>query len=65
MSLFVNYRRDDSQWVAGRLHDVLIRALPDVEIFRDIDNIEPGEDFVEVIEKTLDTVKVVLGATCR
>ena len=47
-------------WAASRLHDHLIEAFPDREVFRDIDNIDPGEDFVEVVEQKLETVDVIL-----
>lgn len=58
--IFISYRRSD---VAGWAH-ALRRPLADrfgpERIFIDVDSIEPGLDFVEAIEKSLDCASVVL-----
>ena len=59
--LFINYRREDSAPYAGRLYDFLRRAFPDHQVFMDIDAIDPGEDFVEAINKTLSLSRVVIA----
>jgi hypothetical protein len=48
-SIFVSYRREDSQHAAGRLVDRLTQSFGKDRIFMDVDAIEPGLDFVEVI----------------
>lgn len=62
--VFLSYRRDDAAPYAGRLHDALAERLGPERIFMDIDSIDPGERFDEVIEQTLaqlTTVLVVVG----
>lgn len=46
-SIFISYRRDDSIASAGRLYDHLRDRFGDV--FMDVDAIDPGDDFVEVV----------------
>jgi hypothetical protein len=62
--IFISYRRDDSQWVAGRLADSLAAYFGDDRVFRDIDGIVAGERFADVIDNTLskaDAVVVLIG----
>ncbi len=59
--VFVSYRRQDSQSAAGRLSDHLKEHLDGVPIFRDVETIEPGVDFVEAIERALKSCGVVLA----
>jgi len=58
--LFVSYRREDSAGFAGRLTDALEHVLGEGSVFRDVDDISPGEDFTRVIQRGLDQVAVVL-----
>jgi hypothetical protein len=51
--IFISYRRADSAMAAGRLYDHLSTHFGENLIFMDIDTIEPGEDFVEVIENAV------------
>ena len=44
--IFINYRRDDSTAMAGRLHDRLAQRFGRKTLFMDVDNIPPGVDFV-------------------
>ena len=63
-SIFISYRRDDSAPYAGRLYDRLSAHFGAGEVFMDIDQIEPGEDFVEVIERKVGacaTAVVLIG----
>ena len=57
---FISYRRRDSRADAGRLYDRLSAHFGDAHVFMDIDDIEPGQDFVQVLEKTLDVCGVVI-----
>ena len=52
-NIFVSYRRQDSAGHAGRLFDRLSSRFPD-RVFMDVDTIEPGIDFVESIEISLN-----------
>jgi len=62
--IFISYRRDDTQWAAGRLSDSLSAYFGDERVFRDIDGIAGGADFGHVIEQSLgaaDAVVVLIG----
>lgn len=59
--IFISYRRQDSQSAAGRLADHLRDHLPTVRIFRDVETIEPGVDFVEAIDRALRSCGILLA----
>jgi hypothetical protein len=59
-AIFLSYRRDDSAGFAGRLSDELEARLGAGSVFRDVDDIRPGEDFVAAIESQLNQVNAVL-----
>jgi len=59
--ILISYRRDDSSAHAGRIYDRLVSSFGADSVFMDIDNIEPGEDFVEVLERALDSADVLLA----
>lgn len=58
-NIFVNYRRDDTAGHTGRLFDRLSSRFPG-RIFRDIDTIEPGIDFVEIIHQAVGCCEVLI-----
>ena len=60
--LFINYRREDTAPYAGRLYDRLIAHFGEDQVFIDIDQIEPGEDFVEVINRKVGTCDIAIVA---
>ena len=47
--IFISYRRDDAKHAAGLLVDRLVTAVGRDKLFMDVDNIEPGLDFVKVL----------------
>lgn len=59
--IFVSYRRDDSSGHAGRLADRLVEHFGRNRIFMDIDTIEPGEDFVTVIENAVSSCDILIA----
>lgn len=59
--IFISYRRQDSQSAAGRLADHLREHMPAVPIFRDVETIEPGVDFVDAIGRALQSCGVLLA----
>jgi hypothetical protein len=59
-AIFLSYRRDDSAGFAGRLSDELEAKLGAGSVFRDVDDIRPGEDFVAAINSQLNQVSAVL-----
>jgi len=62
---FVSYRREDAAGFAGRLCDSLERLLPSEPIFRDVDGLSPGQDFVEAIDARLRQCRVCLAVIGR
>lgn len=60
LRIFVSYRRDDAAGDAGRLADHLHRRFGAARVFLDIDTIEPGTDFVEVLLASLHQTAAML-----
>ncbi len=63
--VFLSYRREDTSGYAGRLHDALTGHFGDERIFRDVDAIEPGADFVQVIEESVRSCGVLVAVIGR
>lgn len=59
--IFVSYRRSDSAGYTGRLMDDLKEQFPGSEIFRDIEAIEAGADFVQAIDRAVASCSVLLA----
>ena len=59
--IFVSYRRDDAKHAAGRLVDRLEKSFSRDQLFFDIDNIEPGVDFVRVLKEQVQRCDVLLA----
>ncbi len=55
--MFVSYRREDTRHVAGRLADRLVERF---QVFMDMDTIEPGSDFTDVIQEAVNGCDVFL-----
>ncbi len=60
-NIFISYRERDSAGETGRLVDALKQFFYEDQIFMDIDKIEPGVDFTEIISKSLDSCDVMLA----
>lgn len=58
--IFISYRRKDSSTMTGRIYDNLELALGANKVFRDIDDIGPGEDFRAKLAKEIDKSDIVL-----
>ena len=58
--IFVNYRRDDSIGMAGRLHDRLAQTFGRDKLFMDVDHIPAGVDFVAHLNSQVAACEVVL-----
>src|SRR5262245_22903577 len=60
--VFINYRREDSAPYAGRLYDRLAAHFGEDQVFIDIDQIQPGEDLVEAINRKVGTCDIAIVA---
>jgi hypothetical protein len=56
--VFVSYRRQDARHVAGRLADRLVERF---QVFMDMDTIEPGTDFTDVIRQAVEDCDIFLS----
>ena len=53
LKIFISYRRDDSAGHSGRLYDRLEGHFGQGQVFMDVDAIEPGLDFVQVVQQAI------------
>jgi hypothetical protein len=60
-SIFVNYRRNDSEGEAGRLFDDLELNFGQGSVFMDVAGIEPGHDFRKAIDQSVAACSVLLA----
>lgn len=61
MKIFLNYRREDTRGMAGRLHDRLADAFGRKNLFMDVDSIPPGIDFVRHLNDQVATCDILLA----
>lgn len=65
-TIFISYRRSDSHAEAGRIYDKLVGVFDPDRIFKDVDNIPYGADFVEYLDQAVaqcDVLMVLIGHT--
>jgi hypothetical protein len=60
-SIFISYRRDDSEGQAGRLYDDLVAVFGSDSVFMDVAAIQPGRDFRTQIDQSLNSCGVFLS----
>jgi hypothetical protein len=65
VSIFISYRRDDSSGYAGRLYDKLSNHFGQGQVFMDINTMESGVDFVEVIENAVSSSDVLIAVISK
>lgn len=59
-TIFINYRREDSNWNALAIYNELQKYFSKDQIFKDFNAIRPGDDFVESIAGALQRCDVLL-----
>jgi hypothetical protein len=59
--IFINYRREDSIAIAGRLRDRLAETFGPDNLFMDVDNIPVGINFEEYLKSQVAACDVVLS----
>lgn len=65
MRMFISYRRKGDQGTVGRLADRLGTTYGDENVFRDADTLRAGQNFSDVILKSLDEAQVVIAIIDR
>ena len=63
-TIFISYRREDSAGQSGRIFDRLVQQYGKKYIYRDIESIPAGEDFVEAVQEKIkqsDILLVLIG----
>ncbi len=58
--IFISYRRDDSAGYTRAIYDQLVKRFTQERIFMDVDAIEPGLPFDEVINQAIGRCEVML-----
>jgi hypothetical protein len=58
--IFLSYRREDTAPYARLLQVELKGRIPDAEVFADLDSVEPGPDFAEIIRETVGSCAVLV-----
>jgi hypothetical protein len=59
--IFISYRREDTAYPAGWLYDRLTDRFAKGQVFKDIDSIKLGDDFVAVITEAVGSCDVLLA----
>lgn len=59
--IFISYRREETAYAAGWLFDRLAERFGPDQIFKDVDSIELGEDFVQEINRAVGSTDVLLA----
>ena len=59
--IFISYRRGETAYPAGWLYDRLADHYGGGQVFKDVDSIELGDDFVEVITRAVGSCDVLLA----
>jgi hypothetical protein len=60
-SIFISYRRHDSEGEAGRLFDDLVGQFGENSVFMDVAGIEAGRDFRKAIDESVASCGVLLA----
>ena len=59
-TIFINYRKDDSNWNALALYNDLLKYFDKEQLFKDFNAILPGDDFAVSIQNALNKCNVLL-----
>jgi hypothetical protein len=60
-AVFLSYRREETRHIAGRLADRLAERLGSMQVFIDVDTIEPGSDFTATIVREVASCDVLIA----
>ena len=60
-TIFISYRRDDTEGETGRLFDDLVRSFGENSVFMDVSDINPGVDYRKAIDDNVASCGVLLA----
>ena len=63
--IFLSYRREDAAPYARLLQSQLKERFPAARIFLDLDSIEAGRDFAQVIREAIDSCAILVALIGR
>jgi hypothetical protein len=63
--IFISYRRADSAGYAGRIYDRLAAHFKEDALFMDVDTIDAGLDFVDVLENAVQSCDVLVALIAK
>ncbi len=63
--IFISYRRNDTSGITGRIFDNLVLEFGPDQVFMDVDGIEPGLDFHEVLSERVGGCQIFLAVIGR
>jgi len=64
-SVFISYRRQDSQHITGRIYDRLLATFGRESVFKDVDSIPLGRDFREHLREQVGHCAVLVAVIGR
>ena len=59
--IFLSYRREETGYAAGWLYDRLNERFNNGQVFKDVDSIKLGEDFIDAIATAVESCDVLLA----
>ena len=59
-NIFISYRKEDSRWNTQSLYNELLKYFPKGSLFKDVNTIDPGSNYVTVINEALKKCKVMI-----
>ncbi len=59
--VFISYRRQEAAWPARQLYDLLSDEFGADQVFKDVDDIDPGDDFADKIIRAVGSCDVLLA----
>jgi hypothetical protein len=59
--VFISYRRADSDYPAGWLFERLAEHFGRARVFKDVDSLQPGDDFAEVITSAVSSCSALVA----
>ena len=63
--IFISYRRPDSDYPAGWLFERLAEHFGRDRVFKDVDSLQPGDDFAEVITAAVTSCSALVAVIGR